>query len=113
MVFGYVFLGRRNGLSDKDTLLLDTLHCHSRLRYIGKASREPSLGLVLLWFIGLSVSLLPEVFEDLVDAIDVTHRGLPADPINYYGPFECTDITLRLGKDLVGSGWGVPCDETR
>jgi len=74
----------------------------------GKRSGEPPLGLVLLWLANLSVSLFPEVFKDLIDAVDVTHSGLSADPINHHRPFERVEVTLRLGEDLVGSGMRAP-----
>jgi hypothetical protein len=100
---------RANGTFEQTT---DTTHCISEMHYIvigiynrsGKHSREPSLGLVLFWFADLSVSLLPEVFENLIDAVDVTRRSLSADPIDYDRPLERIEITLRLGEDLVGSG---------
>jgi len=68
---------------------------------------------VLFRFAGLSISPLPEVFENFIDAVDVTHRGLPADPINYDGPLERIKVTLRLGEDLVGGGRGAPRDKAR
>jgi len=76
-------------------------------------SREPPVGLVLLWFAGLSVPLLPEVFENFINTVDITHRSFPFDPINYDGPFERLKIPFRLGKELVGRGRGAVCDETR
>jgi len=68
---------------------------------------------VLFRFVDLSVSLLAEVFENLIDAVDVTHRGLPADPIDDDGPLERIEVTFRLGEDLVGSGRGAPGDKAR
>ena len=64
-------------------------------------------------FFDLSVSPLPEGFENLIDALDVTHRSLPADPIDHDRPLERIKITLRLGEDLVCSGRGAPCDKAR
>jgi len=79
----------------------------------GERSREPPFGFVFLRFVDLSISLLPEVFKDLIDAVDVAHGSLPTDPIDHNGPFECTEVTLRLGEDLVGSDGGPPCDKAR
>jgi len=69
-----------------------------------KHLREPSLGSVLFRLTDLSVSLLPEVFENLVDSVDATHRGFSADPVDYDRPLERIEIMFRLGEDLVGSG---------
>ena len=79
----------------------------------GKRSREPSLGFVVLRFIDLSVSPLPEVLKNLIDAVDFTHRSLSADPIDHYGPLERIEVTFRLGEDLVGSIRGPSCDKAR
>ena len=68
---------------------------------------------MLFRLVDLAVSLLPEVFENLVNAVDITHGGLSADPIDYDGPLERIDVTLRLGENLVGSGRGAPCDKSR
>ena len=68
---------------------------------------------MLFRFTDLSVSLLPEVFKNLIDAADVAHRSFPADPIDHDGPLERIEVTLRLGEDLVGSGGGAPCDKAR
>lgn len=76
-------------------------------------SREPPFGLVLFWFAGLSVPLFPEVFENLVNAVDIAHRGFPPNPINYYRPFERIKVAFRLGNELVCRGRGATCDETR
>ena len=76
-------------------------------------SREPSLGLVPLWFGHFSVSFFPEVLEDFVNAIDVTNSGLSANPIDYDRPFKRIKVALRLGEDLVGCGGRTSCDETR
>jgi len=76
------------------------------------SSREPSLWLVFFGFMYLSVSPLPEVLENLTDAIDVTHSGLSANPIDYDGPLERIEVTLCLGEDLVGCGRGSPRDKT-
>lgn len=85
---------------------------HYMCNTVENCSREPSLRLMVFRFFDLSVSPLPEAFENLVDAVDVTHRSLPTDPINYDGPFERVEVTLRLREDLVGSGRGAPCDKT-
>ena len=69
-----------------------------------KHLREPSLGLVLLRFADLSLSLLPKVFEKFIDTVDATHRGFSADPVDYDRPLERIEIVFRLGEDLVGSG---------
>jgi len=68
---------------------------------------------VLFRFVDLSVPLLPEVFKNLIDTVDVTYRSFPAGPIDHDRPSEHVKVALRLGEDLVGSGGGVPCDETR
>ena len=75
--------------------------------------REPPFGLVFFWFAGLSVPLLPKVFENFINTVDITHRSFPFDPINYDGPFERLKIPFCLGKELVGRGRGAVCDETR
>ena len=104
---------RRGFLSTERFIRYDTLYFWTHYIAIdtcktsetsGKHLREPSLGLVLFWLADLSVSLLPDVFENLVNAIDVAHRGLPADPINDDRPLEHIEITFRLREDLVGSG---------
>jgi len=66
---------------------------------------------VLFRFANFSVSPFPEVFEDFIDAVDVTRSGLPTDPINHDRPFKRIKVTLRLREDLIGSGRGAPCDE--
>jgi len=71
---------------------------------LDKHLREPSLGLMLFRFAELSVPLLPEVFENLIDSVDATHRGFSADPVDYDRPLERIEIMFRLGEDLVGSG---------
>ena len=68
---------------------------------------------MVFWFIDLSVSPLPEVLENLIDAVDFAHRGLSADPIDHYGPLERIEVTFCLGEDLVGSSRGSPCDKAR
>jgi len=70
---------------------------------------------VVFRFVDLSVSPLPEVLENLIDAVDFTHSSLSADPIDHYGPLERIEITFRLGEDLVGSSGGPRprCDEAR
>jgi len=79
----------------------------------GEFSREPPLGFVFLRFVDLSISLLPEVFKNLVDTIDVAHGSLPAGPIDDNGPLECTEVTLRLRENLIGSDGRPPCDKAR
>lgn len=68
---------------------------------------------MLFWFADLPVPLLPEVFENLIDAVDIADRGFPPDPIDYYGPFERIEVAFRLGNELVCRGRGAGCDETR
>ena len=68
---------------------------------------------MLFRFVDLSISPLAELFENLIDAVDVTHGGLPADPIDDDGPLERIEVTFRLGEDLVGSGRGAPGDKAR
>jgi len=68
---------------------------------------------VLFWFVQLSVPLLSEVFENVFDAVDVAHRSLSTEPIDYDGPLECIEVTLGSGEDLVGGFRGGACDETR
>lgn len=68
---------------------------------------------MLFGFVKLSVSPLAEVLENVIDAANVTHRSLSADPIDYNRPLKCAEITLRLGEDLVGGGRRASCDKTR
>jgi len=68
---------------------------------------------VLFRFVDLSVSPLPEGFENLIDAVDVTNGGLPAGPIDYDRPLERIEVTLCLGEDLVCSDRGAARDKVR
>ena len=79
----------------------------------GNGLREPSVRVMLLRFADFTITHFPEVFKNIVDAGEVTYGGLATDPINYDGPFKRIKVTVRLGKDLVGSGRRASCDKTR
>ena len=68
---------------------------------------------MLLRFGDLSVSPLSEAFENIIDAFDVAHGSLPADPIDHDRPFERIEVALCLGEDLIDGNRGAPRDKTR